>query len=56
MIALEDKYNLLENASTSNNMYLIQKRESKLSIILRYIKNLFMRNPFVQIDTEKSEN
>lgn len=52
MIALEDKYNLLENISTSNSLYLIKKKESKFFKVLKYIKSLFIKNHLKEMDID----
>ena len=43
MIALEDRYNMLENNSTSPNLHLIQKKNSKILSIFKFIRSIFIK-------------
>lgn len=44
MMALEDKYNLLENGVSNDSLYLIKRKSSKILELLKYIKSLFVKN------------
>ena len=50
MMALEEKYNYLENTSVDTSsdapMYLVKKKSSKLLEFFRYIKSLFVHSDF----------
>lgn len=46
MIALEDKYNLLENGVSSNSTYLIKKKHSKILEFFRYIRNILLKKKY----------
>ncbi|MCI8617088.1 MAG: hypothetical protein HFJ60_02375 [Clostridia bacterium] len=50
MMDLEDKYNLLENGVSDNSLYLINKKESKIVKIFKFIRNLFAKK---QLENEK---
>lgn len=54
MIALEDKYNLIESGVISPSVYLIEKNTSKFSIFLRYIRKLFIVNKLKNAETKNS--
>lgn len=43
MVELEDKYNLLENGVNANSLYLIKKKESKILLIFKYIRSIFIK-------------
>ena len=44
MMALEDKYNLLESGVNNNNStYLIKKKHSKILAFFRYIRSIFIK-------------
>lgn len=43
MMDLEDKYNLLENGITDNSLYLVEKKESKILKILKFIRKIFIQ-------------
>jgi hypothetical protein len=51
MVALEDKYNLLENGITSNSLYLIKRKESKILAFFKYIRKIFVK----EIEEEETE-
>lgn len=44
MIALEDKYNLLENGISHDSLYLVKRKSSKILELLKHIKRLFIKN------------
>ena len=50
MIALEDKYNLLENISTSTTLAVVRDTESKFIKVLKFIKNLFAKKDVKQLN------
>ena len=43
MIALEAKYNLLENESNNNSLYLINRKESKILKFFKNIRKIFLK-------------
>lgn len=54
MMALEDKYNLIENGVISPSVYLIEKDASKFSIFLRYVRKLFTINKLKSAETKNN--
>lgn len=44
MVELEDKYNLLENGITNSSLYLIEKKESKILSVFKYIRSIFIKD------------
>lgn len=53
MMALEDKYNLLENGVNNNSTYLIKKKHSKILEFFRYIRSIFIKK---QLEEKENEN
>ena len=52
MIALEDKYNLLENISTSTSLTVVKDTESKFIKVLKFIKKLFAKKDAKQVNLD----
>lgn len=52
MMDLEDKYNLLENATNNDSLYLVKRKSSKILSFFRYLRSLFVKNNLKQIDNE----
>lgn len=48
MMDLEDKYNLLENCSSNGSLYLLPKKQSKILALIKYIKNILVKNKLKQ--------
>ena len=51
MMALEEKYNLLESGITTTSTYLVKKKHSKLLEFFKYIRSIFIKKHY-----EKEEN
>lgn len=50
MMALEEKYNLLENASTDGSLALVTKKQLKVVRLFKYIKRIFVKDTANQLD------
>ena len=51
MMALEDKYNILENNANSNSLYLIKNKESKILEFFKHIKKIFVQKKEAKKET-----
>lgn len=54
MIDLEDKYNLLENGISTNSVYLVKKKHSKILAFFKYIRSIFVKKSLERNNNENS--
>lgn len=53
MMDLEERYNELENIATNHSLYVIKKKSSVFFTIIKFIKNLLLRNKDIDYENQK---